>query len=172
MRPDHYVLLGTVENTSHFREFLPKEISDRLIHVDATPVAQSAAEIMRHLQPVFEDYARRNEAAALNLLQDRARQSHYATVGLRETLVNLQEGKVERLVVARDFTTEGVQCTQCGFYLANGDGACPYCGGPLRNGVDLIESMIRIAANQDVEIDFVAADTMRGLNGIGALLKY
>jgi peptide subunit release factor 1 (eRF1) len=171
-RPDLYVLLGTVENTSHFRDLLPKEVTDRLIHVDATPVAHSAPEIMRHLQPIFEDYARRNEAAALNLLQDRVRQSHYATTGLQETLVNLQEGKVARLVVARDFETEGVQCTQCGFYLANGDGACPYCGGPLRNGVDLIESMIRIAANQDVEIDFVAADTMRDLDGIGALLKF
>jgi len=172
LRPDLYVLLGTVENTSHFREFLPKEITDRLIHVDATPVAHGAVEIMRHLQPIFEDHARRNEAAALNLLQDRARQAHFATVGLQETLVNLQEGKVKRLVVARDFTTEGVQCTQCGFYLANGDGACPYCGGALRNGVDLVESMIRMAANQDVEIDFVAADTMRGLEGIGALLKF
>lgn len=172
VRPDLYVLLGTVENTSHFRELLPRDVTDRLIHVDATPVAHSAPEIMRHLQPIFDDYARRNEAAALNLLQDRVRQSHFATIGLQETLVNLQEGKVERLVVARDFTTEGVQCTQCGFYLANGDGACPYCGGPLRNGVDLVESMIRMAANQDVEIDFVAADTMRGLDGIGALLKY
>jgi peptide subunit release factor 1 (eRF1) len=172
LRPDLYVLLGTVENTSHFREFLPKEITDRLLHVDATPVAHGAVEIMRHLQPIFEDHARRNEAAALNLLQDRARQAHFATVGLQETLVNLQEGKVERLFVARDFTTEGVQCTQCGFYLANGDGACPYCGGALRNGVDLVESMIRMAANQDVEIDFVAADNMRGLEGIGALLKF
>jgi peptide subunit release factor 1 (eRF1) len=172
VRPDLYVLLGTVENTSHFREVLPKEVTDRLIHVDATPVAHSAPEIMRHLQPSFEEYARRNEAAALNLLQDRVKQAHFATIGLQETLVNLQEGKVERLVVARDLETEGVQCTQCGFYLANGDGACPYCGGPLRNGVDLVESMIRIAANQDVEIDFVAADTMRGLDGIGALLKF
>jgi peptide subunit release factor 1 (eRF1) len=172
VRPDLYVLLGTVENTRHFQEFLPKEITDRLVHVDATPVAHGAVEIMRHLQPIFEDYARRNEAAALNLLQDRARQAHFAAVGLQDTLVNLQEGKVQRLVVARDFTTEGVQCTQCGFYLANGDGACPYCGGPLRNGVDLVESMIRIAANQDVVIDFVAADTMRQLDGVGALLKY
>jgi peptide subunit release factor 1 (eRF1) len=172
VRPDLYILLGTVENTRHFRDLLPKDVTDRLIHTDAAPAAQKALEIMRHLQPIFEDYARRNEAAALNLLQDRVREAHFATIGLHDTLVNLQEGKVDRLVVARDLESDGVQCTQCGFLLANDDSACPYCGGPLRNGVDLVESMIRIAAHQDVVIDFVAADTMRDLDGVGALLKY
>lgn len=173
VRPDQYVLLGTVENTSHFREFLPKDVAGRVLHVDAAPVANaSAAEVLRSLQPVFEEHARRNEAAALNLLQDRARESHFAATGVHETLVHLQEGKVETLVVARDLQRTGVQCMQCGFYLARRDGVCPYCGGALRNGVDLVESMIRIAANQDVGIEFVAADTMRDLQGVGALLKF
>jgi peptide subunit release factor 1 (eRF1) len=121
---------------------------------------------------MFENHKQRNEADALNLLQDRVRQSHLATSGLHDTLVHLQEGKVERLVVARDFAKEGVQCTQCGFYLSNRNGTCPYCGGTLREGVDLVESIIRMATNQDVEVDFVAADTMRDMNGIGALLKF
>jgi peptide subunit release factor 1 (eRF1) len=171
--PDQYVLLGTVENAKHFRDFLPKEVTNRLIHTDASPIANStASEILRTLRPVFEDHARRNEAAALNLLQDRARESHFATTGVHETLFQLQEGKVETLVLARDLEKEGVQCTQCSFYLVRRDGACPYCGGELRNGVDLVESMIRIAANQDIDIEFVAADTMHELNGIGALLKF
>jgi hypothetical protein len=65
-----------------------------------------------------------------------------------------------------------VQCTQCGFYLVQRDGACPYCGGALRDGIDLVESMIRIAANQDVGVDFVSGDTMRDLKGVAALLKF
>jgi hypothetical protein len=32
--------------------------------------------------------------------------------------------------------------------------------------------MIRIAANQDVGVDFVSGDTMRDLNGVAALLKF
>lgn len=169
---DHYVLLGTTENTRKFREFLPKTIADRIIHTGHAPPAATAPDLAKHLQPVFDDLARRTEAAMLDLLQDRVSQAHLATSGIHDTLVHLQEGKVERLVVARGLERDGVQCTQCEFYLARRDGACPYCGGTLRDGVDLVESMIRMAANQAVDVKFVAHDTMRPLNGVGALLKF
>ena len=77
-----------------------------------------------------------------------------------------------RLVVASDLEKDGAQCTKCGFYLARRDGACPYCGGSLRDGVDLVESMIRMAATQDVAVDFVPGDSMRDMNGVAALLKF
>jgi hypothetical protein len=172
VKPDHYVLLGTTENTGRFREFLPKFIDDLIIEVAHAPPAPGAPEIARRLQPIIDEHARREEATALDLLQSRVSQSHFATAGVHDTLIQLQEGKVDRLVVSRDLQKEGVQCTQCAFYLVRRDGACPYCGGSLKEGVDLVESMIRMAANQAVAVDFVAADTMHGMNGVGALLKF
>jgi peptide subunit release factor 1 (eRF1) len=172
VRPDYWMLLGTTENTQQFREFLPKSLADRIIHTAHMALTASAPDIARALEPVLEDRSRRSEADALDLVQDRVKQAHYAASGLHETLVQLQEGKVERLIVARDLEREGVQCTQCGFYLVRRDGGCPYCGGSLRNGVDLVESMIRIAAHQEVTVDFVASDRMRDLNGVAALLKF
>lgn len=170
-QPDAWVLLGTTENTQHFREVLPKAITDRILHTAHAPVGAPAADIVKQVQTVVDEMAQRNEAAALDLVQDRVRQSHFATSGLHDTLVQLQEGKVERLVVARDLERGGVQCTQCRFYLVQRDGPCPYCGGELRDGVDLVESMIRIAANQEVGVDFVGGD-MNELSGVAALLKY
>jgi hypothetical protein len=172
VRPDHFVLLGTTENTKNFREFLPKSLDERIIHVAHAPVAATGTDIAKHLQPVFEDVAQQSEARTLDLLQDRVNQAHFATTGVRDTLVQLQEGKVERLVVARDLETRGVQCTQCSFYLADGDGPCPYCGGDVRDGVDLVESMIRMAANQAIGVDFVAGANMQALQGVGALLRF
>jgi peptide subunit release factor 1 (eRF1) len=169
---DVYILLGTTENTQHFRELLPRNITDRIVHTAHASLGAPATEIANQVQDVLDDLARQTEAAALNLVQDRVKQSHFAASGLHETLIQLQEGKVDRLVVARDLEKDGVQCTQCGFYLVQRDGACPYCGGPLRDGIDLVESMIRIAANQDVGVDFVSGDTMRDLNGVAALLKF
>ncbi|MEX1182967.1 MAG: hypothetical protein WEF86_07005 [Gemmatimonadota bacterium] len=170
--PEFYVLLGTTENAQHFREFLSKQITDRIIHTAPAPPIHGAVEIRRQLQPVLEDFARQQEAAAFDLVQDRVRQSHFATAGVHDTLVQLQEGKVERLVVARDLEKDGVQCTKCGFYLVKRDGECPYCGGALRDGIDLVESMIRLAASQAVDIDFAPADTMRDMKGVAALLKF
>jgi peptide subunit release factor 1 (eRF1) len=171
--PDHFVLLGTTENTKRFREFVPKSILERVVHTAHAPPAATANDIVKRLQPVFDDMAQQSEAAALTLLQDRVSQAHLATSGIHDTLVQLQEGKVDRLVVARGLEGDGAQCTQCEFYLARREGSvCPYCGGTLRDGVDLVESMIRMAANQDVDVKFVGDDTMRSLNGVGALLKY
>jgi peptide subunit release factor 1 (eRF1) len=169
---DRFVLLGTTENAKNFREFLPPQIDDRVVHVAHAPPAASGPELVRYLQPVFDELAERGQAEALDLLQERVRESHFATSGIHETLVQLQEGKVERLVVARDLEKQGVQCTKCGFYLAQREGNCPYCGGALRAGVDLVESMIRMAATQSARVDFVAGDEIRDLKGVGALLKF
>jgi peptide subunit release factor 1 (eRF1) len=172
--PDWYVLLGTTENTKNFREFLPRALDERVIHEAhaPSPSAASGPELVRHLNPVFEALASREQAEVLDMLQERVRQSHFATSGLHDTLVQLQEGKVDRLLMSSDLEREGVQCTQCSFYLVRRDGACPYCGGELREGVDLVESMIRIAANQAARVDFVTGDTLSGMNGVGALLKF
>lgn len=170
--PAHYVLLGTTENTQHFREFLPKSILDRVIHTSHAPSSNSTSDIQKYLKPVLDEFARKQEAAVLDTMQDRVRQSHFATSGMHDTLVQLQEGKVEQLVVARDLEKDGVRCNQCGFYLVRRDGDCPYCGGTLTDGVDLVESLIRIAATQDVSMAFASSDTMQDLNGVAALLKF
>jgi peptide subunit release factor 1 (eRF1) len=172
IRADHYVLLGTTENTQRFREYLPKPVAELIIHAAHAPVAATGTDLVRHLTPVLEEIGQRQTAASLNAVRDRIRQSHFATTGLADTLIQLQEGKVERLLVSRDLDSNGVQCTQCGFYLEPSEGDCPYCGGTLREGVDLVESMIRIAANQAVGVDFVASDTMREYSGVAALLKF
>lgn len=170
--PDHYALLGTTENTQHFREFLPKPILDRLIHTAHAPSSGTTTDIRKHMLPVLEEFARKQEATSLDTIQDRVRQSHFATSGMHDTLVQLQEGKVDRLVVARDLEKDGVQCTKCGFYLVRRDGDCPYCGGELTDGIDLVESLIRIAASQAVSVEFASADTMQDLKGVAALLKF
>ena len=100
------------------------------------------------------------------------RQEHLATSGWHQTLVELQEGKVDQLFIARNEEKEGVQCTQCSFFLVQRDGACPYCGGSLKDGVDLVESAVRMASGQDVRLAFIAPDIMNEVDGVGALLKF
>jgi rubrerythrin len=170
--PHHYILLGTTENTQHFLEFLPKGVTERIIHTAHAPPTQAGSDLSRHLTPIIEEIARHREAAALNAVQDRVRQAHFAVVGMHDTLEQLQEGKVDRLVISRSLERDGAQCTQCGFYLVRADGACPYCGGSLRDGVDLAESMIRMAANQGITVEFAANDAMKDLSGVAGLLKF
>ena len=169
---DGYVLLGTNENTKHFLDFLPQQIQDRVVHTGHAPPAGNGADLLRHLEPVFSDIAAKEEARAIEQLLDRVRNDHLATSGWHQTLIELQEGKVDQLFIARNEEREGVQCTQCNFYLVRREGECPYCGGALRDGVDLVESAVRMATGQEVRVEFVTSDALADINGVGALLKF
>ncbi len=169
---DHWILAGTDENVKHFRAYLPKLLDERVIHSAHLPVDASESEIAERLQPFFQEHAQLDEASTVDELRDRLRTGHYAIAGVSDTLEQLQEGKVGTLVIARDFQKNGAQCTRCGFYLERRGGGCPYCGGALRADVDLVESMIRMAASQEIELEFVDPRPIAELKGVGGLLKF
>jgi peptide chain release factor subunit 1 len=169
---DRWILLGTDDNRSAFTEFLPNTIADRIVHEGHAPLEVTASQLLERIQPFLDEDALRERAATIDLVRDRVRNRHFAIAGIGDTLEQLQEGKVERLVVARNLEETGAQCTQCSFYLVNRNGGCPYCGGSLRDGVDLVESMLRMAAEQNVSIEFADAGPLREMNGVGALLRF
>jgi peptide subunit release factor 1 (eRF1) len=170
--PDHWVLLGTDENVKHFEEHLPRAVAERVVHRAHAAMHATVSELLDRLAPVIESSTLQARAQAVDLVRDRVKQNHFAAAGPAAALEQLQEGKVDRLILARNLEMRGSRCMKCGFYLANGDRACPYCGGELRNGVDLVESMIRLAEQQEVGLDFVDPEPMRELQGVGALLKF
>jgi peptide subunit release factor 1 (eRF1) len=167
-----YLLLGTDGNRSAFLEFMPAPIAERVVHESHAPMDATPAQLLDRLHPFFEEDALRERADVVDRVRDRVRHSHFAIAGLGDTLEQLQEGKVETLIVARDLEEEGVQCTKCNFYLVRRNGGCPYCGGELRAGVDLVESMLRIAAEQDVNIEFADPAPLKEFDGVGALLRF
>ena len=171
-RPDGYVLLGTTENTRNFLDFLPESIAQRIEHTGHARPDERPHELLARLADVFHEQAEHSRALAVETVRERVRNNHLAIAGVRDALEQLQEGKVDTLVIAQDLEKDGVQCMQCSFLMPRRDGACPYCGGELRDGIDLVESMIRLAAQQEVTMEFVDGESMRELNGVGALLKF
>ncbi|MBI4545156.1 MAG: hypothetical protein HY703_08180 [Gemmatimonadetes bacterium] len=170
--PDTLVLSGTDENVKNFLEFLPAPVREKVGHTAHAPVDASAAEVLERLAPYFGEQLERDEALAIDLLRDRVRNRHLAVAGFQDTLEQLQEAKVDTLVIARDIERLGARCCRCGFYLDRQASACPYCGGETAQGVDLVEAMVRIAEEQDVPLRFVSPATVADLHGVGGLLKF
>jgi peptide chain release factor subunit 1 len=170
--PLRWILIGTDDNRSAFVDFLPNSVAAKVVHEAHASMESTPAQLLERLAPFFEEDALRERAEVIERVRDRVRNRHFAIAGINDTLEQLQEGKVDTLVVARDLEHEGVQCTACKFYLLRRDGTCPYCGGELRDGVDLVESMLRMAAEQDVAIEFADPGPLRELDGVGALLRF
>ncbi|MEJ2502659.1 MAG: hypothetical protein P8177_04970 [Gemmatimonadota bacterium] len=95
-----------------------------------------------------------------------------AVSGPGDTLEQLQEGKLDTLVIARGLESSGGRCGKCGFVLERASGSCPYCGGELHDGVDLAEEMVRMAQDQGITIEFVAGSTLDEYRGAGGLLRF
>ena len=171
-RPDDLILLGTRENVTHFIEFLPRHLREKVVHTNHAPIHEPTPAILERLAPFFEAQSAAREAEVVDLLRSRYATRHLAVAGFRDTLEQLQEGKVDTLVLARDIERAGAHCGRCGFYLDRQDSACPYCGGRLERGIDLVEAMIRLAEEQEIRLEFVAPEAVADLHGVGALLKF
>ncbi len=171
-RPEHLILLGIDDNVKLFTDCLSSQLRGKIVYTAAGPAGPRTSDIMQRLQPFFGQRAVEEETRAVQVLHDRVRNRHYAAAGIHQTLEQLQEGKVETLVIARDLRKPGAQCQQCGFFLARYDGACPYCGGDLRDGIDIAEAMIRIAEEQEIPVEFVSQQSLADVSGAGALLKF
>ena len=171
-RPDDLTVLGTHENVKKFCDILPDHIQKKVVHTDRAEIDATAAEVRERLAPVFARHLEREEAEAVDLLRERVRESHKAVSGFPDTLEQLQEGKIETLIIARASDARGGRCDKCSFLLARTSGHCPYCGGDVSDGIDLVEEMVRMAEDQDARIGFVAASTLDEVGGVGGLLRF
>lgn len=171
-KPKDLVILGTEENVANFREFLSERLQKMVIHTGSMRVDEPAGEVMQKLQPYLDAEREREGQELVEMLRNRVEQDYLATAGLQSTLIALQEGKVDTLVVARDQEREGVRCGTCEFVFAREIAACPYCGSKETEEVDAFEEMIRMAEGQGAAVEFVAPDVLGDMRGVGSLLRF
>lgn len=170
--PDEIIGLGTEENVKRFETFLAPHVREKWVYGGHAPIDASLAEVAARLEPFLAERRAKQAEEAVAMYHERAAGEHLTAAGIRDTLERLQEGKVRQLFLADEARHRGARCTNCGFYLAGTADACPYCRGPLRTDVDLIEAMVRLAEEQDVPIQFAPADLLRAPEGAGALLQF
>ncbi len=171
-QPDDLILLGTEENVAQFQDFLPEPLQEMVAYTGAMRVDETASEIVARIEPYLEEQREQESQELLAQLRERVRQDYLATAGFQSTLVALQEGRVDTLVVAQDQELQGSRCTQCGFVFAREIAACPYDGATTVSGVDVVETTIRIAEEQAAEVRFVPPAEVRDMRGVGAFLRY
>lgn len=171
-RPQDLVLLGTDENVARFQEFLPDAIREKIVLTGSVRVGESPSEILARIEPHLQEERERESREVLQRLRERVREDYLATAGFQSTLVALQEGKVDTLVISQDQQRDGARCTQCGFVFGREVEKCPYDGAVTDGGVDVIEEVIRLAEEQGADIQFVAPGEVGDLAGVGALLRF
>ena len=171
-QPDDLIILGTDENVARFREFLPDAMQSKILFTGPMRVGEPATEVLGRIEPHLQELRERESQEVMQELRSRVRGDYLATAGFQSTLIALQEGKVDKLVIAGDQPREGARCTQCGFVFGRDVERCPYDGASVVIGVDVVEESIRLAEAQGADIEFVGGADIGDLAGVGALLRY
>jgi stalled ribosome rescue protein Dom34 len=144
------MIVGTVEGARH----------------DPTSVLVArASELLGHV-------AQQRQAEGVDTALAEAAKTRRAVTGLDETVDAVNRGSVQRLYVAKSFTSSGQACGGCGA-LARGAGAqCRLCGAAT-TPEELAEAMSDrvLAAGGRVDVVDSHAQLDR-VGGVAALLRY
>lgn len=170
---DHLVLAGPDETVTELERELHDYVRRTILGRASLAMAAPAEEVLATAVDLEVALERRREREAVERLVSETRANTGRAVGgVDDTLIALEAGRAEVLVVAAGLQVSGVRCSRCGHPATAGE-TCPVCGGSLAPAPDLVEEAVEMALRQRCRVETVSEDEpLRSLGGIGALLRY
>ncbi len=153
-KPDGLVILATPENAGELRRQLKPELQRQLVAISALPPETSTDELVNRIMATLQTAAVSEERRISEQLYDRLANDYMAVAGLEETLLRLQSGQLETLVISDLFATRGQRCSRCNSLFAPAVSTCLYCGGPTVEA-DLRNWMEKVAEHQHLRIEIL-----------------
>jgi hypothetical protein len=174
MKLKRIVIGGPVEATSVFTNGLPKRIQQMIIGTISAPVDANHDRLITELRAVQEQAEHEDEARSVDVMITAAMKGERAVLGVSDTLGAIQEGRVYRLVVARNFRVEGKECSGCHVLVSDGNEKCSFCGGQLEAAPDLINRASHRVLDMGGKVQLVSGEAAARLAkvGIGAVLRF
>jgi hypothetical protein len=168
------VIGGPVEAISVFAGTLPKRIQRAVIGTISVPVDANNDRLTAELKVVQERAEQEDETRLVESLVTAAMKRDHAVLGVRDTLNAIQQGRVYRIIVARDFRVSGKECSACHVLTADGSEKCAFCGGDAEDAPDLINRASHRVLDQGGKVQLVSGDASARLAGagIGAMLRF
>lgn len=167
------ILGGTPQTVSQFQDLLPKALQAKVVGTLPLDILASEAEVRDRTLEVIQEVDRAREAQLVEQMVTAATKGGPAVLGLADTLMALQEQRVHILLVAEGYTQPGWRCQHCNYVGADRTPSCPICGGPMEEVEDAVDTAIRRAIDQGVEVEVVHDNPAMGKAGhIGAILRY
>ena len=92
-------------------------------------------------------------------------------VGLDGTLSVAHEGRVQVLLVGRDYHQPGYRCTGCGYLTTQELDKCLFCDNEYFKIPDAVEAVVTQVVDKGGTVEVMDDETLADVR-IGALLRY
>jgi hypothetical protein len=163
-------LLGLGEARAAIQAEIAANLRGKVVSVEEDLGWASIAELHHRIEPIVVKHELEREAA----LVDRLLSSEPGVVvGIDETLVLLQEGKLRILVVVKGLDADLKRCSECLWTDRTTDPKCPACGRE-RYPATLRDVLPGLARRYNVSMELVSGEAGQKLQkagGMGAWLR-
>ena len=169
----HVIIAGNDAIKGIIMESLTAPITSRLVDYIHLEPNSSMKDILEAVEPMLQEAERRQEAEMLAELEMQATaREGLGALGVADTALALSKGQVQTLLMLRDFSGSGGECSNCGMLRAGQREKCLYDGAAMQP-VDLREAFTARAVQQSANVQILAAsDYLVAHEGVGALLRY
>ncbi len=155
---------------------LPKTWREKLIGAFALPLEANYNQVRDAAAPLAQAAEAQVEKETLESWIGLLAKKDKAVSGLEETLLALQEGRIQTLLVAAGYTRDGRECRQCRALTTTEEETCPYCGGALTHVADIVNTAVAQVFGQNGRIEIVRHPDnlalMQPHGNIGAILRF
>jgi len=159
------ILVGSARLIDPIGEALPTELKTQLLVIPKDLARFSISELKDHIAPTIAEWEQEQEEI---VVADLLSAESGAVVGIDETLAQLQDGCVRKLVVAEKLNARLNQCVKCGLANRSADPRCIACGSP-RQHVQMLDVLPELADAQKTEIERVSGSAAEKLTAAGGM---
>ncbi len=172
--PQRLILAGAERTLAMFRETLPKHLQDKIIGTFKADMNAPDLEIRERSLEILAQEEERREKAIVDAVFTAAAKGSNGVIRLADTLGAAHEGRIQTLLIARDYHKPGYQCQNCRYITDQALEVCPFCGGEFAEIPDAAEALVTRVIEDGGKVEVVdESDHPRIAEfGVGALLRY
>lgn len=164
------VIAGPGTAKHYFTEKLPKHLQEKIIATFDVDI-DDEEQLLSSSISQMKDHEQQEADALVQRIKAEVLTDGLGVYGLEETLAAAQQGKIEVLVIEKDYKLKGCVCEHCQLIKSGPIKDCPICGGPTSEA-DVIEEIIEFAERTGAMIEFTKHDELHNLGHIAALLRF
>ncbi|MBE0427381.1 MAG: hypothetical protein IBX72_12155 [Nitrospirae bacterium] len=167
------VIGGSEEAVTKLKSMLSYAIAEKIIGTFHAEMSANSKEILEKVEPILHAFEKKKEDETIDELIARVMKNENAVIGIDDVLNALQEGRIMKLVVQKDYKQHGFSCKKCGYLTSQELSICPYCKGEMQKANYLIDFIAQKAVEQGALVEVVSENKKLQKSGnIGAFLRF
>ncbi len=170
--PQRLILAGADRTVAQFQEALPRHLQDRVMGAFSADMNATEPEIREYSLEILHQVEEERKESLVTAVFTAAAKGENGVIRLADTLGAAHEGRIQTLVIDRDYHKPGYQCRNCAYITDQALGKCPFCGGDFMEISDAAEALVTKVIEDGGEVEVVDDHPKVKEFGVGALLRY